>query len=384
MSTKHTTTRTIQSAEVDTRWKWLLFAGSIIAVCAMVLAMTFGASSTSVNALIAVSTALGLWAINRRPTKPGLWRLAPAGVLSATVLAAGFSGQAWIALAIAPVGFVAGEVFSVGRRELKQLQAAGISGEVTSFGLKQESFPPVNRNFRRFSEVRDEVRSLPEPTVALENSVKTEILAVNRSGIFLFTPVEFDGNLVRDITYQPASPQARAASDENWMRMLHIYSTYISSHDRYQGISEDGRSVNVSDLDEFALRFADVYGDEAFLATDDFAVTEFVATDGITVDELLPAQSIFSAAKVANQLSLREDVPVHIVYVVFGARMDHGYGRVRIERNGLLFGQGWLCAPGDIENFLDHMPEALTQDSHVDAVAQGFATLVNKEALELG
>lgn len=377
MSTTHATTRIIQSTEVDTRWKWLLFVGSAIAVCAMLYSLDFGPGKALVDFLIVVGTVLGLWSIDRRPTRPGLWRLAPAAVLSAAILAAGFSGQAWVALGIAPVGFIAAEVFSVGRRELKQLQAYGISSQARSFGLKQESFPSSKRNLRRYGEVRDEVRALPEPTVTLENSVKAEILAVNRSGIFLFTPIEFDGDLVRDITYQPASPTERAASDENWMRMLYIYSTHISTHDRYKTTADDGQSIDVPDLDEFVLRFADVYGDEAFLAADELAVSEFTANGDVAVDELLPAQTVHSAAQAANRLCLREDMPIHIVYVVFGARMNHGFGRIRIERDGVLFGQGWLCAPGDIENFLDHMPEALTQDAHVDAVAQGFKTLVN-------
>ena len=383
MSTTHATTRIIQSTEVDTRWKWLLFVGSAIAVCAMLYSLDFGPGKALVDFLIVVGTVLGLWSIDRRPTRPGLWRLAPAAVLSAAILAAGFSGQAWVALGIAPVGFIAAEVFSVGRRELKQLQADGISSEARPFGLKQASFPACKRDLRRYEEVRDEVRSLPAPTVALENSEKAEILAVNRSGIFLFTPIEFDGNLVRDIAYQPASPTERAASDENWMRMLHIYSTHISTHGRYKATAEDDQSVNIPDLDEFVLRFADVYGDETFLATDELAVSEFTANSDVAVDELLPAQTVHSAAQAANRLCLREDMPIHIVYVVFGARMDYGFGRVRIERDGVLFGQGWLCAPGDIENFLDHMPEALTQDSHVDAVAQGFKTLVNKPVMTI-
>lgn len=383
MSTTHTTTRIIQSSEVDTRWKWLLFAGSVIAVCAMLYSLDFGPGRALVDFLIVVGTVLGLVVIDCCPTRPGLWRLAPAIVLSAAVLAAGFSGQAWVALGIAPVGFIAAEVFAVGRRELKQLQAYGISSQARSFGLEQESFPSSKRHLRRYGEVRDEVRALPEPTVALENSVKAEILAVNRSGIFLFTPMEFDGDLVRDIAYQPASPTERAASDENWMRMLHIYSTHISIRDRYKTTADDGQSIDVPDLDEFVLRFADVYGDEAFLATDELAVSEFTANGDVAVDELLPAQTVHSAAQAANRLCLREDMPIHIVYVVFGARMDHGFGRMRIERDGVLFGQGWLCAPGDIENFLDHMPEALTQDSHVDAVAQGFKTLVNSPVMAI-
>lgn len=377
MSTTHTTARVIQSSEVDTRWIWLLFAGIAIVVCAMLYSLDFGADKALVDFLIVAGTVLGLWAIDRRPTRPGLWCLAPAIVLSAAVLAAGFSGQAWVALGIAPVGFIAAEVFSVGHRDLKQLQAYGISSQARPFGLEQESFPSSKRALRRYGEVRDEVRVLPEPTVALENSVKAEILAVNRSGIFLFTPMEFDGDLVRDITYQPASPTERAASDENWMRMLYIYSAHISTHDRYKTTADDGQSIDVSDLDEFVLRFDDVYGDEAFLDADELAVSEFTANGDVAVDELLPAQTVHSAAQAANRLCLCEDMPIHIVYVAFGARMNHGFGRVRIERDGVLFGQGWLCAPGDIENFLDHMPEALTQDSHVDAVAQGFKTLVN-------